>query len=292
MGAACLREGCISRKKPETVHEKIAPWTWKHLQVHRKMPVFIMESRATIECLKQNGIQEEQIEWIPNFTPIRSREKIEARVNELYEPDENHILMVGRASPEKGFDLMLDAMPYIKTPNAKLHLVTGGPHYEEIERRVKEDSRLRASVVLEGILSYEKTALKYAMADLVVIPSVWMETFCLVGLEAMAYMKPVVGARVGGIKDWLLDGVTGYHFEMGNPRDLASKVDRLLSDKRQAQQMGARGYERVVEYYGADLYLSRLLGAYEKAKRVWARTDRALAPPLEIQAISRIAVAE
>ena len=265
MGEECIKQGCISEDGPLTLHEKIAPWTRKHFKIHRKMPVFIMESRETIKCMLQNGFREEQIHWIPNFTPIQSKTEVNELIDKLYNPNEHHILMVGRASPEKGFDVTLDAIKYLKTKNVKVHLVTGGPHYEPIESRVKNDPLLTKHVILEGILPYDETRLKYAMADLVVIPSVWMETFCLVGLEAMANMKPVIGSYTGGIKDWLVDGETGYHFTMGDPKDLAKKIDLLLSDKKAARQMGVNGYERVCKLYNQERYMEELFQAYNYA---------------------------
>lgn len=269
MGNECVRQGCITGGKPKTLHEKIAPWTRKHFKVHRNMPVFIMESRETLKCMKDNGFHDDQLHWIPNFTPVKPREEVMGLVEKLYNPEEHHVLMVGRASPEKGFDITLDAVPHIRTKGVKIHFVSGGPHYEAIETRVKNDPLLSEHVVLEGILSYEKTRLKYAMADLIVIPSVWMETFCLVGLEAMANMKPVIGSYTGGIKDWLVDGKTGYHFEMGNPIDLAEKIDLLLSDKKKAREMGLAGYERVQQLYNPDRYMKDLLHAYKTAISVW-----------------------
>lgn len=269
MGQECINQGCISGEKPTTLHEKIAPWTRKHFKVHKKMPVFIMESQETIQCMKQNGFKDEQLHWIPNFTPVKPRHEVDSLVEQLYNPAEHHILMVGRASPEKGFEVTLDAVKYLKTKDVKVHFVTGGPHYEPIETRVKNDPLLTKHVILEGILSYEKTRLKYAMADLIVIPSVWMETFCLVGLEAMANMKPVIGSYTGGIKDWLVNGETGYHFEMGNPKDLAAKIDLLLSDKQKARKMGLNGYDRVSDLYNQDRYMKDLFHAYNSAISIW-----------------------
>jgi glycosyltransferase involved in cell wall biosynthesis len=270
MGSECIKQGCISPEKPKSLHDRIAVWTRMHFEVHRKMPVFIMESRATIECMLENGFREEQINWVPNFTPIKPKDEVETLISELYKPEEHHILMVGRASPEKGFDVTLDSIKYLKTKNVKVHFVTGGPpHYEVIENRVKSDPLLSECVILEGILSYEKTRLKYAMSDAIIIPSVWMETFCLVGLEAMANMKPVIGSYTGGIKDWLVDGETGYHFEMGNPKDLALKIDLLLSDKKLATEMGRKGYNRVCKLYNKERYMKDLLNAYNKSITIW-----------------------
>lgn len=269
LGKNCVNQGCISDTIPETLHERIAPWTAKHLKIHQRMPIFIMESRATIECMIQNGFRKEQIHWIPNFTPLRPREEVANLIKKLYKPEEHHILMVGRASMEKGFEITLDAIKFLKTKNVNVHFVTGGPHFGPIKDRINNDSLLSRHVILEGILSYDETRLKYAMSDLIVIPSVWMETFCLVGLEAMANMKPVIGSYTGGIKDWLVDGETGYHFQMGNPEDLAAKIDLLLQNKEKAKVMGQKGYERVKAFYNEDRYMTDLLNAYNTAMSKW-----------------------
>ena len=130
---------------------------------------------------------------------------------------------------------------------------------------------LEQTIKIHGALSYDETRKFYAKADAVIIPSVWIESFCLVGLEAMANMKPVIGSKIGGIKDWLLDGKTGYHFEAGNATELAQKIDCLLTDKDSAAKMGINGYERVKQYYNKKIYINSLTNIYRKAGEKFRR---------------------
>ena len=143
----------------------------------------------------------------------------------------------------------------------KIVIITAGPLLDEIKSQA-----LAYSGLLEVIpgLSYEETRKYYARSSVVVVPSVWLENFCLVGLEAYANMKPVIGSRIGGIQDWLKENETGWFFEPGNARDLAQKIDQALANPEKLEAMGRAAYERVCKYYNGKLYLSRLLAIYEK----------------------------
>jgi radical SAM superfamily enzyme YgiQ (UPF0313 family)/glycosyltransferase involved in cell wall biosynthesis len=263
LGEKCMANKCLSKaRSPNTYFDKIAPFVFENYILHKDMPIIILESQAQISCVLQNGYRKEQIAWLPNFTPVRAEEEVIEFNRKYYNPDENHVLFVGRASYEKGVDVILDAAPLVKTP-CTIHLVTGGPYMDHINERVKKERLDNVDVV--GVLSYDETRKYYAKSDIVVVPSVWIESFCLVGLEAMANRKPVIGSRTGGIKDWLVDGVTGYHFEPGNAQELASKVDYLLDNKSLAIQMGKKGYERVKTHYNKAIYVERLLGIYQRA---------------------------
>ena len=107
---------------------------------------------------------------------------------------------------------------------------------------------------------------------MVVVPSVWLETFSLVGLEAYANMKPVIGSRIGGIRDWLKDGETGWFVEPGDSVDLAEKIDIAMSDPERTREMGCAGYNRAVTFYGSELYLERLLEIYYRAQERFRAT--------------------
>ena len=80
----------------------------------------------------------------------------------------------------------------------------------------------------------------YAAADAFVLPTAY-ETFSLVCMEAMACATPVFATPVGGIEDYLIDGVNGYRIDM-DAEDIAAKISHAFSDPDQMQQMrdGAR----------------------------------------------------
>jgi glycosyltransferase involved in cell wall biosynthesis len=68
-------------------------------------------------------------------------------------------------------------------------------------------------------------------------------------LEAMACGVPVVGSRVGGIKTSVVDGETGYLVPPKDPKALADRLLRLLSDGALRDRMGRAGRRRVEEHY-------------------------------------------
>lgn len=264
LGYKCVTEGCLWPDLLNfTFDGKCAMPRYASYLIHRKVDKLIVESEAMRACVLQNGYSEERIAFLPNFTRTFDFDEVMRRSDRLNKPDENSILFVGRASFEKGIDYLLEAAALLKIP-FKLYLVTGGPAMSEIHEKIKELG-LSDRVEVPGVQSYEKTRDYYAMADVVVVPSVWIESFCLVGIEAMANAKPVVAFRTGGIPDWLADGETGYLAECRNVKDLADKIERVLKDKDEAKALGIMGYRRVQEKYTMDVYLPRLINIYESA---------------------------
>lgn len=261
LGEECINQGCITKGIiPLSGFELNAKWTLRNFEVHKKMPVLIAESCAQIECMIENRFSPEQIAWLPNFTPVRPKEEVEQFLQKYYTPKEKIVLFVGRASYEKGAHVLIDACSHLKS-KCKVVIITAGPLLEEIKTNASKYGNFIE--VIPG-LSYEETRKFYARSSVVIVPSVWLESFCLVGLEAFANMKPVIGSRIGGIKDWLRENETGWFFEPGNARELAEKIDQALENPQRLQQMGKAAYERVCKYYNSNIYISRLIDIYQK----------------------------
>jgi glycosyltransferase involved in cell wall biosynthesis len=261
LGVECIRQGCISSGLfPRSNFDRNAPWVLRNYKMHKKMPVLISLSRAQIECILENGFSPDQIAWLPNFTPIMPELEVKQFAQEHFNPNEKIVLFVGRASYEKGAQVLIDACRYLKS-KCKVVIITAGPLLEEIKSKASAYPGLIE--VIPG-LSYEKIREYYARSTVVVVPSVWIEPFCIVGLEAYANMKPVIGSDIGGIRDWLKEKETGWFFEMGNSRDLAGKIDSALTNSVRLKEAGRAAYERAGKYYNGELYLSRLLAIYQK----------------------------
>lgn len=271
LGPACLDEGCLSPGIfPRTEFDSNAGWILRLFRAHKQMPVLIGESRSSIDCLLDNGFSPEQIAWLPNFTPLTDEAETRSFVSRHFSPAEKIVLFVGRASYEKGPHVLLKACRYIRS-RCRVVFITAGPLLEEIQDQAENyPGRI---TVIPG-LPYEETRVWYARASVVVVPSVWLETFCLVGLEAYSNMKPVIGSRIGGIPDWLKERETGWFFDPGNPKDLAEKIDTALEHQDITQEIGCAGYRRAAEYYNPELYLQRLLEIYQRAQASFRKSRR------------------
>ncbi|CAN5265629.1 N/A [soil metagenome] len=104
----------------------------------------------------------------------------------------------------------------------------------------------------------------YAAADGFVLPTAY-ETFSLVCMEAMACGVPVFASPVGGIEDYLVDGVNGYQVEQ-NAADIADKISRALSDSALMQRM-SDGARATALNYGWDHVCSRYIALLEQVQQ-------------------------
>jgi len=136
----------------------------------------------------------------------------------------------------------------------------------ELARRIDVEGR----VSFRGWLSSEELAQEFADASVVVVPSLWPEPFGLVGIEALAAGRPVVASATGGIEDWLDDGVSGLCVKPGDVADLARALNELLADPQRQQRMGIAGRDAVNSRFSPERHVSAMLGAYARARSVWA----------------------
>jgi trehalose synthase len=96
-------------------------------------------------------------------------------------------------------------------------------------------------------------------ADVVVQKSL-AEGFGLTVAEAMWKARPVVGSRVGGIQDQIVDGEHGLLIDdPSDGRSLGASITSLLRDRAQAAELGRRAHDRVCEEYLPPTYLARHL---------------------------------
>jgi glycosyltransferase involved in cell wall biosynthesis len=132
-------------------------------------------------------------------------------------------------------------------------------------------------VWIEKMVSRPEAIVLYSSASVFVCPSIY-EPFGIINLEAMACGTPVVASAVGGIKEVVVDGETGFlipleqmkesPFEATDPAafasDLASKINLLMADPALASQMGSAGRKRAEELFGWDAIARKTERLYAK----------------------------
>jgi len=83
-------------------------------------------------------------------------------------------------------------------------------------------------------------------------------------LEAMAFGKPIIGSRIGGIPEQIEDGKTGLLFEMGNVAELAEKMELLAGDAELRDQMGRAARSKLEQEYSLAEHNRQLLSIYSE----------------------------
>ena len=149
--------------------------------------------------------------------------------------DNKLILYVGRIEPLKGIDQLLRAMSYLgEDLKAELAIIGGGEDsQDEIVklRQLSENLNIADKITFLGLVKQERLPVYYSAADVCVNPS-YYETFGLVALESLACGTPVVATDVGGFRDVICQGETGYVLSDNNPHEMADKITELISSPR------------------------------------------------------------
>lgn len=166
-------------------------------------------------------------------------------------------LFVGRLSPEKGVDTLLNAWRHLGW-RLPLKIVGDGP----LSGRVLSAAR-QPNVEYLGHKPPEEVRALMKEARLLVFPSEWYETFGRVAAEAFAAGTPVIAADIGAVAEIVDDGRTGLRFRPGDAGHLAAQVERILSRPEEYARMRLEARAEFEAKYTAERNYGMLMRIYE-----------------------------
>ena len=225
--------------------------------IHQRRSYMVVASEFMKSVLIRNGFRENRIAVIPYFTCFPKSGGWAATGNEPI------IICVGRVIREKGMHHLIGALPAVHG-NARLIIVGDGPAIDEL-KNLAEELDMSSRITFAGWLSHDKLDVLYRRCTLAVVPSVWPEPFGIVGIEAMAYERPVVAFDVGGISEWLKEGESGFLVKGGDEKALAEKINVLLENPDTAGHMGVKAKRLAENRFAADLHMRMLISVFERA---------------------------
>jgi len=203
---------------------------------------------------------------LDHHAPTASAEAI-TRVKALCGVDEDSrlIAVIANLIPMKGHPYLLRALVRVAeaVPKATCVLVGDGPSRFELEGLVRQLG-LNGRVVFAGILSEEFKHAVLQASQLVVLPSL-SEGLPVVLLEAMAAGKPVVASDVGGVREIVDNGVTGFVVPPKDPEALGKAISSLLLDPVLADRLGHAGRSRAETQCSFDEMMARFQDLYVEA---------------------------
>lgn len=220
--------------------------SWFEKKALRWADVVTAVSRTSADAYRRMGYD---VRYIPNAVDLASLPRDGLKLSSP------QVVFVGRLSPEKGLDTLIEAASIARDLN--FLIVGGGPYGTTI----KAKSAGLTNVRLMGAVSHEDALRYIAGSDVVVLPS-YVEGLSTVILEAMAMHVPVVATAVGGNNELIEDGVTGLLVRPGDPEGLAEAMTRLVNDVELSRRMACEAYKRVSEEYSWDRVFSQYLRVY------------------------------
>lgn len=162
-----------------------------------------------------------------------------------------NIVIIGMLNENKGQVQFIKALKHkIKeNPDIKIHFLGRG---ERIKKRILEisaEAGISEQIFLHDYLSRKETYQILAASQLVVLPTLWDEPFGRVPLEAGITKKAVVSFAVGGLKETIIDGQTGFLVDKGEYLDMFEKILILKNDANKREAFGQNAYAYFAKYY-------------------------------------------
>ncbi|MBU4532730.1 MAG: 1,4-alpha-glucan branching protein domain-containing protein [Eubacteriales bacterium] len=242
-------------------------------QIHGEEKQLAHDAAALICCSKYMAreierlfeIPAQKISVIPNgVEPISLG--IRGWTGDIQTPaDGGYILYIGRLVPEKGVQVLLQALALLRPQFPELKLVVAGigPHMEELQQ-LSESLELNRHVTFAGFVDGSERNELFRGAAVAVFPSLY-EPFGIVALEALAAQVPVIVSDTGGLGEVIEHGVDGFKIPPNRPDLMAYYLTQIITAPGVSLQMARKGWQKVLTLYDWR-YIS------ERTKDVYVRT--------------------
>jgi len=218
---------------------------------HECVDLFITPSEYARRVLLATGIPRERFRVVP--LPVRDPGP--AR------PPGHGALFVGRLSPEKGVDLLIEAWRALE--GYPLCIVGSGPEESSLRARAASVAGIRFA----GQLAADAVHAALREAAFVVVPSRWHENLPLALLEAQAAGRAAVVSHPSALSDLVESERTGLRFPMGDVAALAAACRRLARDAALVRALGARARAQYEARYTPARCIEQLEDALRSVTR-------------------------
>lgn len=219
--------------------------------VERKaVDIYFPVSQAVAE-VNHLDISKPQVRVMPNFILDDVAKSSDSALACL--PSQEFILQVGDLVPDKGVEVLLKA--YSGLDNAPPLVLIG-------RRLAQSPQKIPDGVTILESLPHASVMQAWKRSAFGTVPSTCMDASPTVTLEAMATGKPVIGSRIGGITDQIVDGETGFLVPPGDDVALRQAMVRLIADPLLRKQMGEAAKKRVVEFQASSV-VSKIEAIYQ-----------------------------
>jgi glycosyltransferase involved in cell wall biosynthesis len=226
----------------------------------------ICVSGDLMEACQRAGVSENRCVLLENGIDLaayrRTQSLSEAKRALGFDPDRPLVGAVGRLSPEKGFDILIDAIVQLQAAGSPVQLVIVGEGGEQARLQAKIDALgLNPHCRLAGFQAEPKPV--YEAMDLFALSSL-REGLPNVLLEAMALGVPCVATRIAGVPRLIQDGENGRLVEPNDVQMLAGAIRNLLGEAAERQRLGLAGQATIAERYSFARRMEKLAAIYDQ----------------------------
>ena len=173
-------------------------------------------------------------------------------------------LVMGRLTPPKGSEVLFEAMMYVVRLMPEARLLAVGAVVDKGIGSALDRLNVRDVVSTHPFVPYTQAHAFFSIADVVVVPSIYLDPFPTVNLDAMASKTPVVATIFGGSHEVVVDSKSGFLVDPTNIRNLAEKLIELLEDPDKAATFGEAGYQRLLKGFTIEKQIDAYEALYQQ----------------------------
>ncbi|MDE1844242.1 MAG: glycosyltransferase family 4 protein [Thaumarchaeota archaeon] len=228
-------------------------FTGTKLAILNDSDAIIVMTNVEKQALLDHNISEEKIHIIPGMIDMNDHGQRKDLRNELkIDQDSVLVLFAGTMSYAKGVIHLVEALKKLWAKSPKFDLVLLGTNTVEFNEYIKKQSE---SILLHihnlGVVSDDVKWDAFFSCDVFAMPS-QSESLGLVYLEAWKFKKPVIGCNIPSVSEVIDDNVNGMLIPFGDVVKLYNSIEKLQDDALR-QQMGQKGYEKLKNFYDANM---------------------------------------
>ncbi|HOY08708.1 MAG TPA: glycosyltransferase family 4 protein [Candidatus Omnitrophota bacterium] len=233
----------------------------------KKADTIRVVASETQESLEKCGVAADKISLISvhsDLSHFQALDGSEIRAKYKKEGFEQILLFVGRLVHQKDIPNLFGAFKYVlkEKPKTVLLLAGEGPLKTEMEL-FSEKEGIAKNVRFVGSVDHAEIQKYYSACDIFVLPSIF-EGRATVIVEAILSKKPIVSTDVSGLREWLVNGETGFVVPRKDPKALADKVVFLLNNPDKIVSFGRKGYEVAQKNLKVIGDISSMIALWEK----------------------------
>lgn len=219
-------------------------WARGSGRIQRAVSLYLCPTQFVANLIVRGGYPADRVKVIPNFCDLPD---VPPR-----ETAGQYLAYVGRISPEKGLDVLIEAGRRTGLP---VKIAGDASLMPELQQD------LPANVQFVGKLGREALPAFLDGATALVVPSVWYEAFGIVCVEALSRGIPVIASDIGGLGEVIAHEQTGLLVPAGDAAALGAAMQRLWDDPELAKRLGHHGHRVARERFTPDAFY-RQLGSF------------------------------
>ena len=222
--------------------------------------IFVHTEKMKLELIEEFGVEEGRVSVIPfginDTVPKSDLSSAEARRRLGINENEKAILFFGRIRPSKGLEYLVAAFRQLSNIKNSYRLIIAGrpdnceSYWSNIQDSIAEDVQSGRILLRSEFIPDEETEIYFKAADVLVLPyrSIYQS-----GVMFLAYNfgLPVLASDVGGLKEEIIEGKTGFSFPPEDPGELAKTIELFFAGEISADLSRRR---KEIRDYANDRY--------------------------------------